>query len=128
MNASSGHSTKERRRAGMTLLVVAAGLDAGLGTYHLTHRGVGSGVTELVFAGLLVLALYFIFYAGRSRNPPTNAFLRAGLAILAPIAAVLFGLSIYHLTHEGPLSFLIELSLSCMLATAMYLSAYSRKS
>jgi hypothetical protein len=47
-------------RIGIALVVLVALVDFILGIYHLTHHGLGSGITELVSASLLATAGYLI--------------------------------------------------------------------
>jgi hypothetical protein len=53
-------------RAGLAMVAVVALLDLYLGIYHLTHHGLGSGITELVSVSLLVIAGYLISQAGKT--------------------------------------------------------------
>jgi len=54
--------TKRSRlgQAGIAIVAVVALVDFILGIYHLTHHGLGSGITELVSASLLATAGYLI--------------------------------------------------------------------
>jgi hypothetical protein len=54
------------RRLGLALIGVVALVDFALGIYHLTHHGLGSGITELVLVSLLVTAVHLISQAQKS--------------------------------------------------------------
>jgi hypothetical protein len=93
-------------------------VDVTLGTYHMTHGGGWlSGSIELLVA-CLVFILTLMFY----RSPQTEGSLEFNrltitlLAINGAIALTLLILSIYHFTHFGFLSGIIELSLAAILA------------
>jgi hypothetical protein len=109
----------------MSLLGVVIVLDLGIGVYHFTHQGLGSGTTEFILAGLLLTTVYFIFVLHTQHTAESmmafRRYLRAILAIIALSASVVFYLSIYHLTHEGLRSGIIELSMTVLLAVSGYL-------
>jgi hypothetical protein len=93
-------------------------IDIILGTYHVTHGGGWlSGSIELLVA-CLVFTLTLMFY----RSPQTKGSLKHNrravtlLAVNGAIALILLILSIYHFTHLGLLSGIIELSLAAILA------------
>jgi len=50
-------------RMGIALVILVAFVDFILGTYHLTHHGLGSGIIELVSTSLLVIAVCLISQA-----------------------------------------------------------------
>jgi len=51
------------RLVAIALIVVVGLTDFGLGIYHLTHEGVGSGVTEVIMAVALGVAAHLIIKA-----------------------------------------------------------------
>lgn len=107
------------RRVGLRVLTAVLVLDLAVGVFHLTHEGVVSGVIQLIFGGLLVAAAYLIFRAGRSAGSKRRSR-RAGVAMIAVMASVLFYLSFYHLTHEGLPSAIIELIMASLLVIFIY--------
>jgi hypothetical protein len=110
------------RRAALTLLGIFVCLDAGLGFYHLTHGGGWvSGSIELTFAVIIGLAGYLIFYNRQKADSGRNARLsrRTGMAIILFVSAIVFILSIYHFTHQGLPSGIIELVMTVMLVSIL---------
>jgi hypothetical protein len=112
-------------RLAMALLGVVIVLDLGVGIYHLTHQGLGSGITEFILASLLLTTIYFFFVFHTQHIGDSvmmfDRYRKAGLAIIALAASVVLVLGIYHLTHEGLRSGVIELSMTTLLAVSGYL-------
>jgi hypothetical protein len=112
-------------RLAMALLGVVIVLDLGVGIYHLTHQGLGSGITEFILASLLLTTIYFFFVFHTQHIGDSvmmfDHYRKAGLAIIALAASVVLVLGIYHLTHEGLRSGVIELSMTTLLAVSGYL-------
>lgn len=117
--------TSRLHRLAMALLGVVIILDLVESIYHLTHQGLGSGVTEFILAILLLTTVYFffVFHPQHIGDSVTmfNRYRKAGLAIIALAASVVLVLGIYHLTHEGLRSGVIELSMTTLLAISGYL-------
>jgi hypothetical protein len=109
----------------MALLGVVIVLDLGVGIYHLTHQGLGSGIMEFILASLLLTTIYFFFVFHTQHIGDSvmmfDRYRKAGLAIIALAASVVLVLGIYHMTHEGLRSGVIELSMTTMLAVSDYL-------
>jgi hypothetical protein len=115
-------------RLAMVLLGVVIVLDLCVSIYHLTHQGLGSGITELILASLLLTAIYFFFVFHTQHIGDSvlvsNRYRKAGLAIIALATSVVLFLGIYHLTHEGLRSGVIELSMTTLLAISGYLISW----
>jgi predicted acyltransferase len=113
----------------ITVLAVIVILDLIESIYHLTHEGLGSGITELVLAAALVPALWLILRAqgGRDSAAKRNGQRQVGLIIISLAALVVFSLGIYHLTHEGLRSGVVELSMSGLLVILGYLTSQPLK-
>jgi hypothetical protein len=98
----------------------------------LTHQGLGSGITEFILAGLLLTTVYFFFVFHTQHTGDSvimfDRYIKAGLAIIALAASIVFVLGIYHLTHEGLRSGVIELSMTTLLAISGYLMSRHDKS
>lgn len=112
-------------RLAMALLGVVIVLDLSVSIYHLTHQGLGSGITELVLASLLSTTVYFFFAFHTQRTGDSvmmfDRYRKAGLVIIAFAASIVFVLGIYHLTHQGLRSGVIELSMTTLLSISGYL-------
>jgi hypothetical protein len=113
------------QRLVIALLGVVVVLDLSVSIYHLTHKGLGSGITELILASLLITTIYFLFVSHTKQIGGSamifNRYRKAGLAVIALAASVVFITGIYHLTHEGLRSGVIELSMTILLAISGYL-------
>lgn len=103
-------------------LVVA--LDLILAIYHFTHEGTGSGITEFILVVLLSVTAYLIL-----RTPQTSGNLiyfslsrKIGLTVISLMAGTYLVLGIYHLTHHGLPSGVIELCLTVLMVTIAYLT------
>jgi hypothetical protein len=117
------------RRTGLILLSFFILIDVTLGFYHLTHGGGWvSGSTELLFAVIMSIADYLIFknspqqdqmYSARNR--------RTGLLIITGVAIVVFILSIYHFTHNGLPSGILEALMTLLLVSIFLLIRFSNK-
>jgi hypothetical protein len=94
-----------------------------LGTYHLTHRGTRSGITELSFAAAIIAMEVLVIRDSQRRNPGKKfgLYLKIGSVVLSLMAGTLFVLSIYHFTHEGVRSGFTELTMTILLAMVVYL-------
>jgi hypothetical protein len=110
-------STNHNRRTALTLLSVFICIDAGIGFYHLTHGGGWvSGVTELLFAILAGIAGYLtVLNSIKGETKQSGRRKQAGLYMLSAITLVVLILSIYHFTHKGLPSGIIEAALTAML-------------
>ena len=109
------------RRYKIPLLLLAAVivLHFGAGIYHLTHGGVGSGITELAFTAILLLTGCLVLKT-RSSGKPASLALLVYTGILGAIALVLFPLSIYHFTHQGLRSGIVEMLMTILLVLIIY--------
>ncbi|MBI2831259.1 MAG: hypothetical protein HYX79_03275 [Chloroflexi bacterium] len=107
----------------VTLFVAILVLDLVAGIYHLTHMGEVSGITELVMAVLFIRIIYPVLPARHGEALPEKSArsVKVALWIIAAAAAILLFLSIYHLTHEGLPSAIIEFSMTVMLGGLGYL-------
>jgi hypothetical protein len=96
-----------------------------LGSYHLTHGGGWrSGVAELGFA-ILVAILAFGFHQIRPKvnNLAQGRYLHvAWLIVIWGLALVLFILSLYHFTHQGLPSGIIEMTFTFMLTAIGFMT------
>jgi hypothetical protein len=105
------------------ILGIIAAIDLILGIYHLTHRGLTSGTIELVFF-ILLFSLGVGLFRGNLKTDSDgkpNLARRAGLWIIALIAAVVFILSIYHFFSNGLRSGILELIMTALLSLLAYL-------
>lgn len=103
-----------------TALFIA--LDLIVAFYHLTTEGRNSGITELALACLLIPLVYLAMVAGKKEGGPVIwRFLRMAVqAIMLMAAALALFLGIYHLTHEGLRSGVIETTMSALLLLLGY--------
>jgi hypothetical protein len=108
------------RRVTTTLVAIVATLCLSVGIYHLTHQGLHSGVTEI---GLSVFLCYLTFRVYRSgvSTAKSGWFHRALSVTIGIISGVFLFLSIYHFTHQGLPSGIVELGMASLLATTLYL-------
>ena len=117
--------------AGLAIVAVILLLDVTLAIYHLTHGGGwGSGIAELALAGMLVAAVSLVFHSQRKKDSlgrRSRSWL-AGMAIIGLVACVVLFLGVYHLTHNGLPSGIIELSMTGLLVIVGYLIASPRES
>lgn len=101
----------------LALLGVVGFLILVLGIYHFTHEGMNSGRLELASFVMLMLALFL-------PDPVKKSYHR-----LSPLQIILVGIidfwaiffSIYHFTHEGMRSGILELSAFILLALVIFL-------
>lgn len=108
-----------RYRLPFILLAIVIILNFSAGLYHLTHGGIGSGITELVFTAILLITGYLVlktYPCGKQ----AHLVLLVSTSILGTMALVLFGLSIYHFTHQGPRSGTVEMLMALLLALIIY--------
>ena len=114
-----------RFRWAIALIALFLVFDLILAFYHSTHGGGWrSGVTELCFA-ILVGTLVFQAFKARGRGLIVK-YRRYSIAlriINSIIAVILIFLSIYHFTHDGLRSGIIESTLAVVLAIIAYLIA-----
>ncbi|MCR4392902.1 MAG: hypothetical protein NUV31_00870 [Dehalococcoidales bacterium] len=108
-----------RYRLPFILLAIVIILNFSAGFYHLTHGGIGSGITELVFTAILLFTGYLVLKTYPGGRPAHLVFLLS-TSILGTMALVLFGLSIYHFTHQGPRSGTVEMLMALLLALIIY--------
>jgi uncharacterized membrane protein YiaA len=113
------------RQVAIPVIGLVGALDLGVGIYHLTHQGTGSGITELILAVLLSIGAYLILQTRQKSEPviKLSRFRKSGITIIALIAATFLVLGIYHLTHHGLPSGIIELCMTSLLATIVYLTS-----
>lgn len=113
----NGESTNHYRRTALILLGVFICIDAAIGSYHLTHGGGWvSGSTELLFAILAGIAGYLtVLNCSEDKTKQSGRRKQAGLFILSIEALVVLILSIYHFTHKGLPSGIIEAALTATL-------------
>jgi hypothetical protein len=111
-----------RRTAGILLWVFIC-IDAGIGFYHLTHGGGWvSGSTELLFAILAGTAGYLaVWNSDQDKLKQSGRRKLAGLFILSIETLVVLILSIYHFTHNGLPSGIIELVMTLLLVSVVIL-------
>jgi hypothetical protein len=126
--AESQETRPARRKAILCLFSAILVIDLFAGIYHSTHGGFRSGPTEICFAAVLFsLGFFYVRSTGGSKPAGiSNRYRITSLAILTPIAATLFYLSIYHFFTHGWRSGCIELSLTAMLGTLAWLISGSR--
>ena len=101
----------------LVLLGVVAFLILVLGIYHFTHQGLNSGRLELASFVMLMLALFL-------PDPVKKSYHR-----LSPLQVILIGIidfwaiffSIYHFTHDGMRSGILELSAFTLLTLTILL-------
>ena len=115
------------RQTTLALLAVVVLLDLVESIYHLTHRGLGSGITELVLALVLVTSVYLTFHARQRRDSVAKSTRQASLYVIAAAASVVLCLGVYHLTHQGLRSGVIELSMTGLLVILGYLIGQPQK-
>jgi hypothetical protein len=118
------------RQAGLILLGFFILIDVTLGFYHLTHGGGWvSGSTELLFAVIMSAAGYLIFKNSPNPDQMNNSARnrRTGLLIIAGVAVVVFILSIYHFTHNGLPSGILEALMTLLLVSILLLFKFSNK-
>jgi hypothetical protein len=117
------------RRTGLILLGFFILIDVTLGFYHLTHGGGWvSGSTELLFAVIMSAAGYLIFKNSPQKDQHNSARnRRIGLLIIAGVAIVVFILSIYHFTHNGLPSGILEALMTLLLVSILLLIKFSDK-
>ena len=91
----------------------------------MTHGGGWrSGVTELCFAALVGTLVYLAFRARQESSPAKYRRFSLALVIInIIIAVILLFLSVYHFTHEGLRSGIIESTLAVVLSIIAYLLA-----
>jgi Co/Zn/Cd efflux system component len=114
----------KNRLAALTLIITFIVVDIVLGFYHLTHGGGWvSGSIELLFSVLMGMAGTFILNWKQKENSAENSYsyLRIAKIIISLIALVVLILSIYHFTHNGFPSGIIELVMTMLLVTILYL-------
>jgi hypothetical protein len=110
-----------RRTAGILLWVFIC-IDAVIGFYHLTHGGGWvSGSTEILFAVLAGTAGYLAMWNSNQNRKRPGCRRLAGLFILSVEALVILILSIYHFTHNGLPSGIIEAVMTSMLISIIVL-------
>jgi hypothetical protein len=92
-----------------------------LGIYHFTHGGGWvSGSLELFF-GCVIGGLVYRVFRTRKRKDLLNRYRTAFIASTGAIALTLLVLSIYHFSHQGLPSGIIELLLAGVLAASGWL-------
>ena len=95
-----------------------------LGIYHITHGGGWrSGTVELFLAALFGILAYLVYRNSFKKYSPVG-YKRSRIAMLSvigPVALLLLGLSVYHFTHQGLRSGIIELSLAIILSAIGFL-------
>lgn len=113
------------RRVAIPAFGLVGALDLGVGIYHLTHEGTGSGITEMVLVVLLFAAAYLVLHT-RQKSGPVIELSRSrkiGITIISLMAGTYLVLSIYHFTHHGLPSGIIELCMASLMATVAYLTS-----
>ena len=126
---ASPKESQRRLRIAIAITVMIAVGEFALGIYHLTHRGPGSGITEPVSAVLLITATCLVSRAMKRTGLPISMAKRIslflpGITIIGIISLTDFYLGVYHLTHHGLRSAIIELLSTSLLATATYLALH----
>ena len=124
---ASPTESQRRLRIAITITIMIAVGEFALGIYHLTHRGPGSGTTEPISAVLLITATCLVSRAMKRTGLPISMAKRIslflpGITIIGIISLTDFYLGVYHLTHHGLRSAIIELLSTSLLATATYLA------
>lgn len=106
-----------RRAAIVIILALFVLLDLRVALYHLITEGWKSGLTEMVLALWVMLLVYAAWEARRRRKSPFWRRLHASaLVCLILISLFYLALSVYHFTHGGTRSGVVELLASVLLA------------
>jgi hypothetical protein len=118
------NQANRRTRLAILLIGIVVVADLILGIYHLTHGGGWvSGTIELFFACLIAASVYMFYKTriGRNSVAKYNRYHVASLGMISTIALTLLILSLYHFTHHGFTSGIIELILAIIWATIGFL-------
>jgi hypothetical protein len=116
----------KRIRWAICLICLFVFFDFTLGIYHFTHGGGWvSGTIELFFACLITALACLVFKTRLRRESAAkhNNYRVALLCVISAIVITLLVLSLYHFTHQGLPSGIIELLLSGILVTGGCLTA-----
>lgn len=116
-NGKIPNPKNNRLKLTFVLIGIFCLVDITLGTYHMTHGGGWVSGTIELFVACLVFTLTLMFYRS-TQNEGSSKYNRREITLLAVngvMALTLFILSIYHFTHTGLLSGIIELSLAAIL-------------
>jgi hypothetical protein len=111
----------QRNRLTIWLISIFVLVDFTLSVYHFTHGGGWvSGAIELFFACLMAALAYMVFKTRLRRESAAqyNNYRVALLGVISAVALTLLVLSVYHFTHQGLPSGIIELFLSGILVTS----------
>ena len=90
----------------------------------MARMGGVSAVSDWQAAALLVLSLTGALALGVWLLKPPSRYVE--IALIGLVALALLGLGVYHSSHQGVPSGIIELSASCLLAAAATLAALRR--
>jgi hypothetical protein len=113
-----GKITKPKNnRLKFILIGIFCLVDITLGIYHVTHGGgwVSGSIELLIVCLVFILTLMFYRSPKTERSLKYNRLMITLLALYGAIALTLLILSIYHFTHLGLFSGIIELSLAAIL-------------
>lgn len=116
-----------RQSRGNLLTVIATTgilviLDIFLAIYHLTHQGPGSGKTEIIIAPILVLLVSVALVSRAGENPSTRwrIIRRIIIGLIFMAALIYIFLGVYHCTHEGWRSGIMEFLIAILLFFLAY--------
>lgn len=113
----SGKGRRARTAASVALLAAFTLLNLRVATYHLATEGWKSGLAEMALTLWVMLLAYLAVEAGRRRGSGSwrRTHLTARVWLLL-IALLYLALSLYHFTHQGVRSGVMELLASLALA------------
>ena len=100
--------------------------DFSAGIYHTTHGGGWvSGSIELFF-GFVISGLVYLYWTkqGRWSQGSLDRYRITLTGIAGAIALTLLYFSVYHFTHQGLRSGIIELMLSGLIITCQWLAGF----
>ncbi|MBC7252965.1 MAG: hypothetical protein H5T72_03215 [Actinobacteria bacterium] len=107
---------KAKRVAAVILLAVFTLLNLRVATYHLATEGWKSGLAETALTLWVMLLVYLAAEASRRRDSPswrrTHLVVRGWVVAIALFYLIL---SVYHFTHQGIRSGILELLASLVL-------------
>ena len=125
-DSESEGKVKERLKGKAVPVIVATSmlfiLDIMLAVYHFTHEGKGSGRTELVAAPVIIIPVSLGVISRREENKSSRwRLIRRIVSGLLLISALLYMfLAIYHLSHQGLRSGLMESGIAVLLLFILY--------